>query len=165
MNLRVLASASFLAAALLCSNGCGGATYVGDLPADGGDAGTLPDGHVAPKGDGKGEGCPATRPSPNSPCTTEGLGCPYGKNRTGCDSDSAECSHGQWAVFGTPGCAPTKNDGGTPSPDGGTECASHGGTCTYDDGTGLTDVCTGSGHTLSSYPCGPAANKMVCCLP
>lgn len=161
MNLRVLASASTLAAALLSSNGCGGASYVGDLPAEGGDAGKLPDGR-APFMGGT---CPASKPSPASQCTTEGLSCAYGKHLTGCESDSATCSRGTWAVFSTPACPLTKDDGGTKSPDGGTDCEIHGGTCMYDDGTGFTDVCTGSGHTLSSYPCGVAANKMVCCLP
>jgi hypothetical protein len=172
MNLHLLAAASFLATALLCSNGCGGATYVGELPADGGnggnrgdggnggDAATLPDGQSTPTG----EGCPLARPSADSPCTTEGLGCPYGQNHTGCDSDSAECSGGKWVVFATPACPPAGGDGGT-SPDGGTQCETHGGTCTFDDGTGLTDVCTGLGHKLSNYPCAVGANKIVCCLP
>lgn len=56
--------------------------------------------------------CPATRPRTGDACNAEGLNCLFGKNPTGCDSDSASCQGGKWNVFSTPGC-PRPQDAGS----------------------------------------------------
>jgi hypothetical protein len=104
---------------------CGGSVEDGKTQGPTGPApsGTAPTGTIPPGGGGVTSGddpgndlpqrggttgtagtCPASMPRDGSPCAPEGLTCLFGKNPSGCDSDSASCHEGTWSTFSTPGC-------------------------------------------------------------
>jgi hypothetical protein len=109
-TLRGLFGLSSLAVALVAGPfGCSSATA--SDAADTTDAGDGGDAAHAASSANDGGTCPGARPTQGAPCAPEGLDCLFGKNKTGCDSDSASCSQGKWLVFSTPGCALPRDSG------------------------------------------------------
>jgi len=163
MDLRIVASLSFLAVVLAVSSGCGGRAYVGDLDAEEGkaDGGGTPipslDGSTPTPNDG---GVPVPEdgsvpPGPDSgvpgfpaPGCYPGPRCPPGLGL----SPAADAK-----------CAPGVNCVSLPP----SECSANGGACAQNDGISIVDPCTSQGYPIGyGFKCnGTVEPGFTCCMP